>query len=34
MIRKEFSKVSAATKHPARVALAIVKDKNDKYNTN
>ncbi len=32
MKREEFSKVSSATKHPARVALAIVKDKNDKYN--
>jgi len=32
MRREEFAKVSVATKHPARVALAIVKDKNDKYN--
>ncbi len=32
MKREDFSKVSIATKHPARVALAIVKDKNDKYN--
>ena len=32
MKREEFSKVSSATKHPARVALAIVKDENDKYN--
>lgn len=32
MKREEFSKVSTATKHPARVALAIVKDINDKYN--
>jgi len=32
MKREEFSKVHAASKHPARVALAIVKDKNDKYN--
>ncbi len=32
MKREEFAKVSMATKHPAKVALAIVKDKNNKYN--
>jgi len=32
MKRKEFAKVSQASKHPAKVALAIVKDKNGKYN--
>ena len=32
MNREDFSKVSMATKHPARVALAIVKDKDDKFN--
>ncbi len=32
MKREEFSKVSIATKHPARVALAIVEDKKSKYN--
>lgn len=32
MKREDFSKVHAATKHPAKVALAIVKDKNNNYN--
>ncbi|MDA3813727.1 MAG: flavin reductase family protein [Candidatus Cloacimonetes bacterium] len=32
MKREEFAKVSQASKHPAKVALAIVKDKNGKYN--
>ena len=32
MKREEFGKVSVATKHPARVALAIVEDKDGKYN--
>ena len=32
MKREIFSKVHSATKHPARIALAIVKDKDDKYN--
>jgi len=32
MKREEFAKVNQASKHPAKVALAIVKDKNDKYN--
>ncbi len=32
MNREDFSKVNMATKHPARVALAIVKDKNDNFN--
>lgn len=32
MKREEFTKVHAACKHPARVAIAVVKDKNDKFN--
>ena len=32
MKREEFSKVSMATKHPARVARAIVQGKKSKYN--
>ncbi|MCD6176378.1 MAG: flavin reductase family protein [Candidatus Cloacimonetes bacterium] len=32
MKREEFSKVNLATKHPARIALAIVEDKDGKYN--
>ncbi len=32
MKREDFSKVSTATKHPARVALAVVEDKDGKYN--
>ncbi|MCF7858765.1 MAG: flavin reductase family protein [Candidatus Cloacimonetes bacterium] len=32
MKREEFSKVNKEIKHPAKIALAIVKDKDDKYN--